>query len=249
MAWLKTSTATFGSPEITPRDRQTRPQNWRRHRISNARFASARSAYADVRSGRDHLVHSPAGQHGRRLDSKTGKIKLVKSPTPKLRPSGIKVNPKGVPIFVEFGTSKVAMIDPKTMAVHEYALPDAAARPRRLALTGDSVVCHADFVRGISGVLTFHREASRSGRRQVGRSPSTTAWSPSMASSGTTSRAPSRLRSCASIPKTEKFQSWAIPGGSDIARSMSVTSDGNPVIADSLVNAVGLIEVRSPTSN
>jgi len=45
-------------------------------------------------------------------------------------------------------------------------------------------------------------------------------------------------------PKTEKFQSWAIPGGGDIVRNMSVTPDGNPVTANSLVNQVGMVEVK-----
>ena len=45
-------------------------------------------------------------------------------------------------------------------------------------------------------------------------------------------------------PKTEKFQSWAIPGGGDIVRNMGVTRDGNPVTANSLVNQVGLVEVK-----
>jgi virginiamycin B lyase len=45
-------------------------------------------------------------------------------------------------------------------------------------------------------------------------------------------------------PKTEKFQSWAIPGGGDIVRNMDVTRDGNPVLAGSLVNQVGVVTVR-----
>jgi virginiamycin B lyase len=45
-------------------------------------------------------------------------------------------------------------------------------------------------------------------------------------------------------PKTQKFQSWAIPGGGDIVRNMDVSRDGNPVLANSLVNAVGLVEVK-----
>ena len=45
-------------------------------------------------------------------------------------------------------------------------------------------------------------------------------------------------------PKTEKFQSWAIPGGGDIVRNMDVTPDGNPVTANSLVNQVGLVNVK-----
>ena len=45
-------------------------------------------------------------------------------------------------------------------------------------------------------------------------------------------------------PKTEKFQSWAIPGGGDIVRKMDVTPDGNPVTANSLTNQVGLVEIK-----
>jgi len=45
-------------------------------------------------------------------------------------------------------------------------------------------------------------------------------------------------------PKTEKFQSWAIPGGGDIVRNMAVTRDGNPVTADSLSNQVGLVAIK-----
>ena len=45
-------------------------------------------------------------------------------------------------------------------------------------------------------------------------------------------------------PQTEKFQSWAIPGGGDIVRNMDVTPDGNPVTANSLTNQVGLVEIQ-----
>ena len=44
-------------------------------------------------------------------------------------------------------------------------------------------------------------------------------------------------------PKTQKFQS-SIPGGGDIVRNMDVSRDGNPVLANSLVNAVGLVEIK-----
>ena len=43
-------------------------------------------------------------------------------------------------------------------------------------------------------------------------------------------------------PGTEKFQSWAIPGGGDIVRNMSVAPDGNPVMANSLINQVGRLK-------
>ena len=45
-------------------------------------------------------------------------------------------------------------------------------------------------------------------------------------------------------PKTETFQSWAIPGGGDIVRNMDVDRDGNPVTANSLTNEVGLVTIK-----
>jgi len=44
-------------------------------------------------------------------------------------------------------------------------------------------------------------------------------------------------------PKTEKFQTWVIPGGGNIVRNTDVTRDGNFILANSLVNAVTLVEI------
>jgi virginiamycin B lyase len=184
-----------------------------------------------------------------RLDPKTSEIKPVKSPTPKSRPYGIKVNAKGVPVFVEFGSNKVATIDPKTMAIHEYTLPNAAARPRRLALVGENVVWYTDYARGYLGRVDLS-----SGSVKEWPSPSGPKSEPygMVAVNGVIWYNESGAKPNTIVrfdPQTEKFESWAIPGGGDIVRNMSVTSDCNPVMANSLVNAVGLVEVRSPTSN
>jgi len=45
-------------------------------------------------------------------------------------------------------------------------------------------------------------------------------------------------------PQSETFQSWIIPGGGDIVRNMDVTADGNPVLANSLKNEVGLVQIK-----
>ena len=45
-------------------------------------------------------------------------------------------------------------------------------------------------------------------------------------------------------PKTEKFQTWPIPGGGDIVRNVDVTTDGNVVTANSLVNQIGIVEIK-----
>jgi virginiamycin B lyase len=184
-----------------------------------------------------------------RLDPKTGEIKLVTSPTPNSRPYGIQINSKGIPVFVEFGANKIATIDPKSMAIQEYTLPDPAARPRRLAITSDDIVWYADYARGYLGRLDL-----ASGNVKEWLSPSGPKSEPyGMVAindviwyneSGAKPNTIVRFD-----PKTKKFQSWAIPGGGYIVRNMSVTRDGNPVMANSLVNAVGEVEVKAAKSN
>ena len=60
------------------------------------------------------------------LDPKTGKMTLKEVPTGSALPYGIQINSKGVPIFCELGTHKIASIDPQTMAITEYNLPESA---------------------------------------------------------------------------------------------------------------------------
>jgi virginiamycin B lyase len=179
-----------------------------------------------------------------RLDPKTGEVKLFTPPTPKSRPYGLVINSKGIPVFVEFGTNKVATIDPKTFEIKEYPLPDPASRPRRLALTPDDVVWYADFSRGYLGRIDL-----ATGQVKEWLSPSGPKSEPYgiVFTKGALWYNESAAKPNTIVrfdPKTEQFQSWAIPGGGDIVRNMDVTRDGNPVTANSLVNEVGLVEVR-----
>ncbi len=179
-----------------------------------------------------------------RLDPATGAVKLVTSPTPKSRPYGLKINAQGVPVVVEFGTNKIATVDPQTMAIKEYALPNPAARPRRLAIDPDGMVWYADFSRGYLGRLDLatgdvKEWPSPSGAKSepygIVFTNKAVWYSESAAKPNTIVRFD---------PVTEKFQSWAIPGGGDIVRNMDVAPDGNPVIADSLTNQVGLVDIK-----
>jgi len=178
-----------------------------------------------------------------RLDPKSGEIKLIAMPTPRSRPYGILVSPKGIPTLCLFGTNKLVTIDPNTLAVKEYTLPNPGSRPRRIAITGDDV-WYSDFSRGYLGRLNL-----ATGEHEEWPSPSGPNSQPygivfakgaiwyneSFAKPNTIVRFD---------PKTETFQSWAIPGGGDIVRKMDVTPDGNPVTANSLVNQVGLVEIK-----
>jgi virginiamycin B lyase len=178
-----------------------------------------------------------------RLDPKTGQIKVVHPPTANARPYGMAVNSKGVVFFVEFGANKVASID-NDMHITEYPLPDAGARPRRIAIDPDDIIWYTDFARGYLGRLD-----PKTGKVTEWLSPSGPKSEPygivftkgalwyneSFAKPNTIVRFD---------PKTEKFQTWAIPGGGDIVRNMAVTREGNPVMANSLVNKVGLVDVK-----
>ena len=177
-----------------------------------------------------------------RLDPKTGDIKLVQPPTPKSRPYGMAVNSKNVVFIVLFGTNKVASID-KNMQVKEYPLPDAGARPRRIAISPDDMIWYADFARGFLGRLdptTGVKEwQSPSGPKSQPYGIVFTKGALWYNESGAKPNTIVRFD-----PKTEKFQSWAIPGGGDIVRNMDVLPDGNPILANSLVNQVGLVTIK-----
>jgi virginiamycin B lyase len=85
------------------------------------------------------------------LNTRTGKIDLINVATPRSLPYGIWMDAKDRPWFCEFGANKLAMIDPVTMKIEEHVLPDAGARPRRLAITSDGGVWYGDYTRGYLG--------------------------------------------------------------------------------------------------
>jgi virginiamycin B lyase len=179
-----------------------------------------------------------------RLDPADGSIKLLTSPTPKSRPYGLKINAQGVPVFVEFGTNKVATIDPKTLAIKEYTLPDPGARPRRLAIDPDGVVWYADFARGYLGRLDLATGAVKEWPSPSGpkSEPYGIVFTKGALWYNESAAKPNTI--VRFDPKAEKFQTWAIPGGGDIVRNMDVTPDGNPVMANSLTNQVGMVEIK-----
>src|SRR5258707_8066837 len=145
-------------------------------------------------------------------------------------------------LFVgQFGVNKVARGDTKSLGIKEFTLPDAASRPRRIAITGDDIVWYSDYSRGYLGRLDpatgkVSEWASPSGPKSAPYGISAihdVIWySESEAKPNTVVRFD---------PKTEKFQSWAIPGGGNIVRNTSVTPDSNFVLANSLVNTVTLV--------
>jgi virginiamycin B lyase len=179
-----------------------------------------------------------------RLIPQTGEVKLVTSPTPKSRPYGMVVNSKGIPFIVEFGSNKIASIDPDTMEIREYVLPNAESRPRRIAITSDDVLWYSDYSRGYLG-----RFDPATGKASEWRSPG----GPQSQPYGIVAIRNVLWYSEAGVkpntlvrfdPKSEKFQTWAIPSGGGVVRNMDVTRDGNIALACSGVNRIGLVHIQ-----
>jgi virginiamycin B lyase len=109
--------------------------------------------------------------HVGRLVPSTGVMTIVKTPTDNTYPYGIQVNSKGVPWYVDFRGNRVGSVDPETMKITEYPLPDPAARARRIS----------------DGSIPGPARSRNGPRRAVShRSP--TASPPTRTSSGTASR-------------------------------------------------------------
>jgi virginiamycin B lyase len=178
-----------------------------------------------------------------RLDPKNGEIKLLTPPTAKSRPYGMVFDPKGNLFVVQFGTNKIARVDTKKLEIREYTLPDPASRPRRVTATSDGMIWYADYSRGYLGRLD-----PASGQVKEWQSPS----GPKSAPYGISaikdviwySESEAEPNTVVRFdPKTEKFQSWAIPGGGNIVRNTDVTKQGDFVLANSLVNTVTLVKI------
>jgi len=87
-----------------------------------------------------------------RLTVSTGKIAVIKIRDRGARVYGIKLDSNHHPWVSLFGTNKIVKVDPQTMAITEFLLPEGA-RPRRIALTSDDVVWYTDYAQGQLGRL------------------------------------------------------------------------------------------------
>jgi virginiamycin B lyase len=177
-----------------------------------------------------------------RLDPKSGKIDLKEVPTESALPYGIQINSKGTPVFCELGTNKMASIDPQTMKITEYPLPESA-RPRRLAIAADDTVYFTDFKSGHLGRLN-----TATGAVKMYDSPGGAEANPygiAITPDGMVWYSESGVKPNTIVrfdPKTESFARANIPSGGGVVRNMAATSDGRVYIACSGVDKVGVVE-------
>lgn len=179
-----------------------------------------------------------------RLDPQTGTVRLKRPPTDNSRPYGIVLNSKGVPFFCEFGTNKLASINPETMEITEYLLPKGS-RPRRLAISSADAVYYTDFARGY-----LSRFNPNEGKTEEWASPGGKDSGPygmAAALDGTVWYSESNMRPNTVVrfdPKTKTFASWPIPSGGGVIRHMVATPRGDLYISCSGANKVGIVRVE-----
>lgn len=178
-----------------------------------------------------------------RIDPHSGEIKLKEVPTKEAVPYGIAVASNGIPYFCEFGSNKIASIDPKTLVITEYTIASTEARPRRLAIAPDNTIYYTDYARGYLGhfdpaTRKFEEWASPGGGESspygITVTPDGTVW---YSESGVTPNTLVRFD-----PKSKQFTKTPIPSGGGVIRNMAATRDGKVYLACSGVNKVGIAE-------
>ena len=90
----------------------------------------------------------------------TGEVTLVKTPdvvvrgrNASSRPYGIKMDSRGHPWIVLFNTNKIATVDPESMRLKTFDLPDEGSRPRRLVIDAEDRIWYVDYALGRLGRL------------------------------------------------------------------------------------------------
>ena len=161
-----------------------------------------------------------------KLDPASGVIALRQPSTPQALPHGIAINAQDIPFFAMFGTNKIGRIDPKTMEITEYVLPEGA-RPRRIAVTPDDAIWYVDHARGALSRLDPKTGVVKEFRSPGG--PESAPTSIAVTSDGIIWYSESGVKPNTLVrfdPKDGTTKSWPIPSGGGIVRHMVAAPDG-----------------------
>jgi len=152
-----------------------------------------------------------------------------------------------VPYFDLFNSNKIGTIDLKTMMVREFDLPNAKARPRRIAIGKDDTVWYGDYGRGYLGHLD-----PKTGKVEEFKSPGGEDARP-YAIDVTADGAVWYVETGDDAknvlvrfnPETKKFLTWPIPGGGGTVRNMEIDKNGDIWLAESGVGKISRVRVSA----
>ena len=190
-------------------------------------------------NGMLYFTAQQAGMLGR-LDPETSEITEIDTEP---RPYGIQVDGEGTVWVAYNGTNKIGALDPETMEVRYYEVPNPDSRIRRLGIASDGIVWYGNSTMGRIGRLdpetgTIREWPSPSGPDSH---PYALAVVDDVIWYNESGQRPDTL--VRFDPETEEFQSWPIPSGVGIVRNMWVTRDGDLLIHQTSSNRVGVVEI------
>jgi virginiamycin B lyase len=181
-----------------------------------------------------------------RLDPETGDIKLVTLETAGSKPYGIKIDADGNPWFSCNGRPCLYKVDAATMALTEIKLPLPGTTVRRLDIAEDGMIWYVN-----SGLGRLGRYNPKTGEIKEWPSPSGPRSHPYaiVVVDGIVWYNESGMRPDPLVrfdPRTETFQSWAVPSGNiyaGIIRHMRAANDGSLLIHQSSTNRIMKVTV------
>jgi len=148
---------------------------------------------------------------------------------------------------VDPGGNTLTNIDPKTMEITEYLLPDGA-RPRRIAVDQKDVVWYTDYARGFLGRLDVRTKDVKEFASPGG--PRSQPYGISVTSDGAVWYSESGVQPNTLVrfdPAASGFQKWDIPSGGGVVRHMVTAPNGDLLLACSGVDKVARVRIRKTT--
>lgn len=176
-----------------------------------------------------------------RFDPRSGDIRLVTVARERARPYGIKVAADGTLWIACNGSNCIIRMDPRTMTLTEIDLPGEDTTVRRLDITSDGRIWYVNSGRGRLGVYNPANGDIREWDSPSGPNahPYAIAVIDDIVWYNESGVRPDAL--VRFDPRTETFQSWAIPSGSlhaGIVRHMRATRDGNLLLHQGSTNRI-----------
>ena len=194
------------------------------------------------RSGYFYFTAQRAGAVAR-LDTNTGDVISVNTAP---RPYGIKVGADDL-IYVAFnGDNVIGQINPDTLEVKYFSIPDEDSRIRRLDIASDGAIWYVNSSQGRIGRLDpataeVQEWDSPSGPKSH---PYSIAVIDDIVWYNESGQRPDAL--VRFDPETETFQSWAVPSGIGIIRHVWVTREKELLIHQSSSNRIGRVRIVNP---
>jgi virginiamycin B lyase len=176
-----------------------------------------------------------------RFDPRTGDIRLGSIQRQRARPYGIRIGADGTPWVACNGSNCIIRVNPQTMALTEIDLPHEETTVRRLDIASDGRIWYVNSGRGRLGVYNPADGDIREWDSPSGPNshPYAIAVIDDIVWYNESGVRPDPL--VRFDPRTETFQSWAIPSGdfyAGMVRHMRATRDGNLLLHQGSTNRI-----------